>query len=153
MPSLVSYGSCRGRSQLCMHQTPFHRAQVLCSGDYLQGQALSQCTGWAPSAAHLSHQPLGRSHQRKLPQLLQQINSTSGRKSNPVIICCLSFHTHAWRKLPPVFWGRGRAFMLREYQETWINCLERTHYVLSWKGRLTLPTAGRQLLFPSSRLW
>lgn len=144
MPSLVSYGSCRGRSQLCMHQTPFHRAQVLCSGDHLQEQALSQCTGWAPSATHLSHQPLGRSHQRKLPQLLQQINSLCFWEEK---------QPRAWRKLPPAFWGRGRAFMLRKYQESWINCLERTHDVLSWKGRLTLPTAGRQLLFPSSRLW
>lgn len=76
------------------HQTPFHHAQVLCFKDHSQDRHLPR-QGWhrvGSSATPLPHQPLGSSHQRKLPQLLQQINSLCEEKQ-PIIICCLSFHT------------------------------------------------------------
>lgn len=54
-----------------------------------------------------SHRPLGRSHQRKLPQLLQQINSLSfWEEKQPVIIYCLSFYNYAMEKA--ALWDLGK---------------------------------------------
>lgn len=135
------------------HQTPFPCAQVLCFKDHLQQRHLPR-QGWhrVGSSAHTcpTSPEEGATKGNCLSCCSKLILSISVRKNNPLIIR-LSFPTHAWRKLPPGFWGRGRPFMLREYQETWTNCLERTR-LFSWKGRLTLPTAGRQLQFLSSGL-
>jgi len=55
------------------------------------------------------------------------------------------------RNLCPGTWARKRALTVREYQETWINSLERMKDALSLKGKLTIPAAGNQLLLQQAQ--